>query len=100
MGKFFADDGDGDADAGQDGLGEGGADGQTVDEVVESVAEDDHPGDGGDVRSSSGSGREIVRVTVMPVVIRVLVTDDAAAVGSGSVRFDVNDHVVRSNFAP
>ena len=43
MRELFAKDGDADADAGQDRLWEGGADGEAVDEVVNAVAEDDHP---------------------------------------------------------
>lgn len=31
-------------------LGEAGPDGDTVDEIVQPIAEDDHPGDGGDHR--------------------------------------------------
>ena len=41
--------GEGHADAGQDGLGEGRADAETVDEVVDAVAEDDHPSHRGDL---------------------------------------------------
>ena len=72
MGKLLANDGHGDADAGEDGFGEGGADGQPVDEVVESVAEDDHPGDGGDVRRSARRRGQLVRMPVMrmPVMRR------------------------------
>ena len=44
MGELLAEHGEGDAHPGEDGLGEGGADGEAVDEVVHAVAEDDHPG--------------------------------------------------------
>ena len=44
MGQLLADDGHGDGHAGGDGLVEGGAEAQAVDEVVEAVAKDDHPG--------------------------------------------------------
>lgn len=43
MRELLTHDGDGGAEAGEDGDGEGGSDGQAVDEVVKSVAERDHP---------------------------------------------------------
>ena len=43
VGELFAENGDAHADAGKDGLWESGADGQAVDEVVDSVTKDDHP---------------------------------------------------------
>ena len=43
MRELLAEDGHADGDAGDDGLGEGGADREAVDEVVHAVAEDDHP---------------------------------------------------------
>ena len=43
--QLLAEHGHADGDAGDDGLGEGGADGEAVDEVVHAVAEDDHPGE-------------------------------------------------------
>ena len=79
VGEFFADDGDGDADAGKDGLGEGGADRQTVDEVVQSIAEDDHPGYRGDVGAAAAGN--IVRVAVVTVVMGVMVSLATNAVG-------------------
>ena len=85
MGKLLANDGDGDADSGQYGLGESGADGQTVDEVVQTVSEDDHPSDGGDVRSPARGDGEIVRVAVVTVIL-VVVKD--------AIGFGFNDHVV------
>ena len=48
--ELFAEDGQADADPGQGGLREGGPDAQAVDEVVDAVAKDDHPGHGGDRR--------------------------------------------------
>ena len=38
-----------DADPGEDGAGHGGPDGEAVDEVVDAVTENDHPGDGRDL---------------------------------------------------
>ena len=49
MRQLLTEHGQTDADAGQDVLAEGGADAQPVQEVVEAVAEDDHPGDSGDL---------------------------------------------------
>lgn len=46
MRKLLTHDGDGGAEAGEDRDGEGGADGQAVDEVVKGVAESDHPRQG------------------------------------------------------
>ena len=51
--QFFAHDGQRDADARRDRLVEGGAQRQAVDEIVESVAKDDHPGQRGDRRVSA-----------------------------------------------
>lgn len=48
--ELLAEDGHGGADPLEHGHGEGGADGQPVDEVVEAVAEGDHPGQRPDVR--------------------------------------------------
>ena len=48
MGKLFAQHGHTHRNAGQNGLAEGGADAETVDEIVDAVAKYDHPGDGGD----------------------------------------------------
>lgn len=50
VGKLLTQDGHGGADALEDGGSEGGADGQTVDEVVQAVAQRDHPGQSPDVR--------------------------------------------------
>jgi len=44
MRELLADDGQADRDAFHLGVGEGSADGQAVDEIVQAVAEDDHPG--------------------------------------------------------
>jgi len=44
MRELLADDGQTDRDAFHLGVGEGSADGQAVDEIVQAVAEDDHPG--------------------------------------------------------
>ena len=41
--ELLAQDGEADGEAGDDGLGEGRADREAVDEVVHAVAEDDHP---------------------------------------------------------
>lgn len=41
--ELFAKNGDGDADAAKNAGGEGGADAQSVDEVVQTIAEDYHP---------------------------------------------------------
>lgn len=48
--ELLAQDGHGGADALEDGRREGGADGQAVDEVVQAVAQRDHPGQRADVR--------------------------------------------------
>lgn len=48
--ELLTQDGHGGADALEDGGGEGGADGQPVDEVVQPVAQRDHPGQSADVR--------------------------------------------------
>ncbi len=53
MWKFFTEDGDANADARQDGLGESGSYGEAVDEVVNAIAEDDHPRDGSNFRAAS-----------------------------------------------
>lgn len=50
MRELLTQDGHRGADALEDGGGEGGADGQAVDEVVQAVAERDHPGQRADVR--------------------------------------------------
>ena len=50
MGKLLTQNGHRGADALEDGGGEGGADGQAVDEVVQAVAQRDHPGQRADVR--------------------------------------------------
>ena len=50
MGKLLTQDGHGGADTLEDGGGEGGTDGQAIDEVVQAVAERDHPGQRADVR--------------------------------------------------
>ncbi len=50
--ELFTENRDTNADPRQDGLGEGGPDGQAVNEVVDAVAEDDHPSDRRDFRSS------------------------------------------------
>lgn len=67
MRKLFTHDGDGRADAGEHRHGEGGADGQAVDKVVQAVAQRDHPGQ----RANVGVGRPL-----QPV----------AAAGAGSAR--------------
>lgn len=43
MRELLAHDGDGGAESGQHGDGEGGSDGQAIDEIVKSVTERDHP---------------------------------------------------------
>lgn len=43
VGKLLTHNGDGSAEARNYGHGEGGADGEAVDEVVESIAQSDHP---------------------------------------------------------
>lgn len=48
--ELLAEDGHRGADALEDGHGEGGTDGQAVNEVVQAVAQGDHPGQGADVR--------------------------------------------------
>lgn len=50
MRELLAQDGHRRANAFENRHGEGGADGQAVDEVVEAVAQRDHPGQGADVR--------------------------------------------------
>lgn len=50
VGELLTEDGDRGADALKDRSGEGGADGQAVDEVVQAVAQRDHPGQRADVR--------------------------------------------------
>lgn len=50
MWELLAEDGHRGADALEDGHGEGGTDGQAVNEVVQAVAQGDHPGQGADVR--------------------------------------------------
>ncbi len=53
MWKFFTENSHADADARQYGLGECGSDGEAVDEVVNAVAEDDHPRDSRNFRAAS-----------------------------------------------
>lgn len=50
MGELLTQDGHGGADALEDGGGEGGADGQAIDEVVQAIAQRDHPSQRADVR--------------------------------------------------
>lgn len=50
MRELFTQDGDGGADALEHRDGEGGTDGQTVNEVVESITQCDHPSQSPDVR--------------------------------------------------
>ena len=48
MRELLAEHGQADAQPGEDGLGHGGSDGESVNKVVNPVTEDDHPGDRGD----------------------------------------------------
>ena len=55
MGKLLAEHGHAHRDPRQDGLGEGGPNAQPVDEVVDAVPEDDHPGHGGDLTAPAAA---------------------------------------------
>ena len=69
----MAEDGDGGGDARDVALPEGCADGHAVGHVVDAVAEDDHPGHGGD---RVGLGDDVgVRVAVAVVSVLVLVDE-------------------------
>ena len=70
--QLLAENGQADADAGQDVLAEGGADAQAVQEVVEAVAEDDHPGDHGDLAGHPGAAPQHQLVVVVVVTVRFL----------------------------
>ena len=72
MRQLLAEDGQADADAGQDVLAEGGADAEAVEEVVEAVAEDDHPGDDGDLAGHARAAPQRQLVVVMVVTVRLL----------------------------
>ena len=68
MGKLLTDDGGGRAEPRHHGHGEGGADGQAVDEVVQRVAQGDHPGhrlDAGDALPSQPVAHHTVHLDIL-----------------------------------
>ena len=64
--KFFAHDRQGDADSRRDGFVERGPKGEAVNEIVETVAENDHPGQSGDRRVPTFVVNHVL-VTVAPL---------------------------------
>ena len=72
MRKFFKYNGQADAETGEGALRKAGADGDTVDEIVNSISDNDHPGHGRDRRETTFSpdrrSSSVGQVVVTPVM--------------------------------